>query len=160
MMIRTYEITSRELVARHTAVVRGEMPAGELAAWLAGVYLTVQEYLTGSGAEPTGPPFARYTFLRDQVAVEAGFPVAGEISGDDLVAPSMLPAGPAAVTTHVGPYEELEVAYRAVRDWLAGRGLTPAGPHWEVYLTDPNTEPDPAHWRTDLVVPYRDAVPR
>ena len=149
------EITTQVLTDRYTAVVRDELPADELPAWLAGVCRTVRDYLTRTGVPPIGPPFARYAFLGPVVAVEAGFPVPREIPGDGLVEPSTLPDGQAAVTVHWGPYEDLEKAYLACRHWLDSHGYEPAGPHWEVYHTDPFAEPDPARWRTDVVVPYR-----
>jgi effector-binding domain-containing protein len=154
-MTITYEIASRTLARELTAVIRGKLPPEELAGWLAGVFKTVHDYLLDSATEPVGPPFARYTFLADTVAVEAGFPVAGEIAGDGLVEPSALPGGTAAVIVHMGGYEDLDKAYAAVHDWLDAHGHVPAGPHWEVYVTDPTAEPDPHRWRTDIVVPYR-----
>jgi effector-binding domain-containing protein len=150
----TYEIISRDLAAQTTAVMRGEMPVTELGEWLAGTYRAVQEHLDRIGMHPVGPPFARFTFLGRVVAVEAGFPVAGEIAGDGGVEPSLLPCGLAAVTTHLGRYEDLEAAFDAVHDWLNAHGYMTAGPHWEVYFNDPNAEPDPSRWRTDVVVPY------
>lgn len=152
----TYLVTPRTLTDRYTAVVRGEVPADELAAWLGGVYRTTAGYLDRIGVTPAGPPFARFTFLGDLVAAEAGFPVPGEIPGDGLVEPSRLPGGNAVVASHWGPYEGVEQAYRACHAWLDEHGYEPAGPHWEVYHTDPAQEPDPARWRTDVVVPYRD----
>jgi len=151
----TYLVTTRVLTDRYTAVVRGEMPADELPAWLAGVFAAVGDYLDRAGVAPAGPPFARYSSLGDVVAVEAGFPVPTEVPGDGLVEPSALPDGPAAVTTHWGGYESLDTAYRACRTWLDDHGYQPAGPHWEVYHTDPASETDPAQWRTDVVVPFR-----
>ncbi|HET8660259.1 MAG TPA: GyrI-like domain-containing protein [Micromonosporaceae bacterium] len=151
----TYEVDTHMLAGRYTAVVRGEMPPEELPAWLAGVFQAVDDYLARTGVTPTGPPFARFTVLGHVLAVEAGFPVAHEVPGDDLVEPSALPDGPAVVTTHWGAYEGAQDAYLACRGWLDDHGYQPAGPHWEVYHTDPDAEPDPARWRTDVVVPYR-----
>jgi effector-binding domain-containing protein len=154
-MTITYEVTSRTLAREFTAVVRGEMPPDELGGWLAGVFKTVYDYLLDLGVEPIGAPFARYTFLADTIAVEAGLRVPDEIPGDGVVEPSALPGGAAAVTIHMGNYAHLDKAYGAVHRWLDDHGYAPAGPHWEVYFTDPTEEPDPARWRTDLVVPYR-----
>jgi effector-binding domain-containing protein len=151
----TYEINDRILVDQYTAVVRGEMAVEAMPGWLAEAYRTVYEYLNRIHGSPSGPPFARYTFLDGVVAIEAGFPVPDEVAGEDPVEPSTLPDGHAAVTTHMGRYEDLATAYGAVHRWLDERGLVPAGPHWEVYFTDPNAEPDPSRWRTDVVVPYR-----
>lgn len=154
-MTTTYEITTRDLDFVCTAVVRGELPATEMSSWLPRVYRTVFEYLQRAGVAPAGPPFARFTFLSDTIAVEAGVPVSIEVTGEGEVEPSALPDGPAAVTTHLGRYEDLTQAYDALLRWLDDRGLEPAGPHWEVYYTDPNAEPDPTRWRTDVVMPYR-----
>jgi len=60
------------------------------------------------------------------------------------VVPSQLPAGTIACATHVGPYESLAETYSATQ------GLALSGPMWEVYLSDPQLEPDPSTWRTDV----------
>ncbi len=78
-----------------------------------------------------------------------------EVCGAGPVEPSRLPGGPTAVTTHIGRYEDLTLAYEAVHRWLGELGWSAIGPHWEVYFTDPNVEPDPSRWRTDVVVPFR-----
>jgi effector-binding domain-containing protein len=155
MTTLSQEITTTALSSRYTAVVRGEMPADELPAWLSTVFGRVYDYLVREGIYPAGPPFARFTFLGHLVAVEAGFPVPREIPGDGVVEPSRLPAGPAAVTSHYGRYEDLEEVHLACRAWLDDHGYQPAGPHWEVYYTDPRREPDPARWRTDVFAPFR-----
>lgn len=154
-MTMTYEIATRSLTKQFTAVMRGEMPAERMAAWMPKAFRAVHEYLLWARVTPVGPPFARFTFLDDVVAVEAGFPVAFEVQGDGIVEPSALPGCRAAVTTHVGPYESLDRAYRAVTDWLADHAYHPVGPHWEVYHSNPATEPDPTTWRTDVIVPFR-----
>jgi AraC family transcriptional regulator len=53
----------------------------------------------------------------------------------------------------VGPYEALEGTYAALQAWLDEVGATASGPMWEVYWSDPGAEPDPARWRTELLVP-------
>ena len=156
-MTLVYDVQGRTLAHSYTAVCRGEMPAPALPAWLAGAFHAVTDYLDRTHAERAGPPFARFTFLDRVVAVEAGFPVREEIAGAGPVEPSALPDGPAAVTTHAGRYEDLDRAYVAIHDWLESHHHAAAGPHWEVYYTDPNVEPDPTRWRTDVVQPYRTA---
>jgi effector-binding domain-containing protein len=154
-MTITYDVTDRILTGEFTAVVRGEIPREKLPAWLQRTFHDVITYLRHHNIEAAGPPFARYTFLGDQVAVEAGFPVSTEVPGQGRVRASRLPSGPAVVAIHFGRYEDLEDAYAAARRWLTVHGRSPSGAHWEVYHTDPSVEPDPARWRTDVVVPYR-----
>jgi effector-binding domain-containing protein len=156
-MAKTYQITSKSLTRQATAVMRDELPIEQVGRWLASCYSTVHEYLRRAEVAVTGPPFARFTFIGDEIAVEAGFPVEREIDGDGRVEPSALPGGRVAVTTHLGRYEELEDAYAAVRNWIIEHGYATAGPHWEFYFTDPAADPDPSHWRTDVVTPYKAA---
>ena len=151
----TYHIETRTLTVQDTAVVRSSMPAARLPEWLAGVYDEVYRYVTERGIPVDGPPFARYAFHGAVVDVEAGFPVAGPVSDGRRVTASRLPGGPVAVTTHYGRYEDLALAHQAVTGWLKEHNLEPAGPHWEVYYTNPAAQPDPATWRTDVVTPYR-----
>ncbi|HEX5996327.1 MAG TPA: hypothetical protein VFY84_14395, partial [Jiangellales bacterium] len=84
-MATLYDISDVRLTRQPTAVMRGEMPAHEVPTWLANCYRTVHEYLRSAGMAPAGPPFARFTFLREDVAVEAGFPCPREIDGDGRV---------------------------------------------------------------------------
>jgi effector-binding domain-containing protein len=41
-------------------------------------------------------------------------------------------------------------AWKALDAWVASQGRTAAPSLWEVYLTDPRAQPDPATWRTEL----------
>ena len=69
--------------------------------------------------------------------------------------PSVLPRGPVAVTTHIGPYDAMEPAYAALASWVSDRGGEPTGDAWEIYLSDPEQQPDSSMWRTEIVQPYR-----
>lgn len=151
----SYDVEGRELTEQATAMVRARLPQSQLGAWLAGAYQEVIAYLVSAHIAPAGPPYARFSFHNDLVDVEAGLPVPTPVLAYGRVTPSWLPGGPAAVTTHHGPYEDLPAAYDAVADWLKEHGHEPAGPHWETYHSDPRTEPDPSRWRTDVIAPYR-----
>ncbi len=67
--------------------------------------------------------------------------------------PGSLPAGRVVEAIHVGPYDTMEKTYAEIEDYLADEGLTPAEVMWETYLSDPDTEPDPAAWRTLICWP-------
>jgi hypothetical protein len=53
---------------------------------------------------------------------------------------------------HRGPYADEGPSLAALYSFVERAGLVPAGPHTEVYLTDPSTTP-PARLRTLLQVP-------
>jgi effector-binding domain-containing protein len=66
------------------------------------------------------------------------------------VTPGQLPAASVARTVHHGPCEGLAAAWPELDAWVAAQGRRPAPDLWEVYLTDPQSNPAPATWRTEL----------
>lgn len=62
-----------------------------------------------------------------------------------------LPAGDWASTLHVGPYDELPLAYAALLEHLRERGHEPRAPMVETYVTDPTVVP-PAELVTRVAV--------
>jgi effector-binding domain-containing protein len=89
----------------------------------------------------------------EEFEVEAGFPVSAVVEGDEHVHGSSLPAGPAAITWHIGPYDKIGEAYEALSTWITENGGVPDGPGWEIYFSDPGTSA-PADYRTQVVQPY------
>lgn len=157
--MRTYEIQSETRPEQPAAVAEATLPVPDIGPWLATTYGRIFSSMTRQGHAPIGPPFARYHHLEDdRFAVEAGFPVAEPVEPDGEVHASTLPGGQAATTIHVGPYDEIEPAYTALASWVIERGGEPTGDPWEVYYSDPEEQPDPATWRTEVVLPYRPAA--
>jgi effector-binding domain-containing protein len=49
-----------------------------------------------------------------------------------------------------GGYEGLGDAWGEFGTWIEANGYTPAADLWECYLAGPESNPDPANWRTEL----------
>ena len=112
------------------------------------------EFIQSQGQMPTGMPLMIYHEMDGgTLDLECALPVAKGVAGSGRIAAGELPATLAAVTTHVGPYDQLGEAWSNLTNWMAREGLEPAGAPWEVYVTDPGDEPDPAKWRTDIFFP-------
>jgi effector-binding domain-containing protein len=54
---------------------------------------------------------------------------------------------------HVGPYDTIQQTYGELQRYVADAGLTPGDVMWECYLSDPQSQPDPATWRTTICCP-------
>lgn len=130
---------------------RARVGAGAIGTAIGDMLDAVFRSLEELGAEPAGPPYARYYDMGETMDVEVGVPVATtvDVRTPDVVAE--LPGGRAVTARHVGPYDGLGESWRAVYAWIAKEGLTPDA-SWERYLTDPHDEPDPDRWETELVV--------
>ncbi len=114
----------------------------------------VHEFIQDQGLQPAGMPLMVYHSMDGNVLdMECAMPVATGVAGSGRIAAGELPAGLAAVTTHVGPYDQLGHTWSKLNEWIAREGLEPAGAPWEAYVTDPGAEPDPSKWRTDLYFP-------
>ncbi|HET6666264.1 MAG TPA: GyrI-like domain-containing protein [Intrasporangium sp.] len=148
------EIRMTEHQAQMTAVVRERVPVADLPQFFGRALHQTMSAVQAQGRHPVGPPFSLYHGMpTDAVDVEAGFPVDGPITAVDGVTPGSLPAGTVAEAVHVGPYESLTETYDAVLAHIQEQGLTPSSDMWEVYLSDPEQEPDPATWRTQIFWP-------
>lgn len=107
------------------------------------------------GVTPSGPPFIRFLEVGERFEIQLGVPVppgTGELAGAEA---RSLPPGRAAVLRHVGPYLGLRDAFEKLRTWVEDRGERIAGPHWEVYVTNPRDEPDASKRITDIYLPLR-----
>ena len=156
-IMKLHDIHAEVRKAQVTAVARAALTVAEFGPWLEKTYAAIAGLLAAQGAGPAGPPFARFHHLGgNRFEVEAGFPASRLIEGDGDAQPSGLPGGLVAVTMHIGPYDQMESAYQALEWWVSEHGGELAGDAWEVYFTDPATEPDPAAWRTEVVQPYHE----
>jgi len=107
--------------------------------------------LVAEGIEPTGPAFALYHGPPTTTAdLEVGFPVDRVIGAVEPVEPGSTPAGRVARLTHIGPYDQLGPSWERLGSWIAAQGETPAGDLWEVYVTQPTPDVDPATLLTEL----------
>jgi effector-binding domain-containing protein len=127
-------------------------------------------WLAKQSIQPSGAPFMRYHVI-DMAAkldVELCVPVASTMPGDSRVSAGMLPAGRYASLVYTGVKRGIE-GNKALLDWGAGQGL--AWDRWvaekgdafggriERYLTDPDEEPDPAKWKTEVAIRLADDQP-
>jgi len=150
-------IVVENVQAQHAAVIRKQCKLADIGKAMADILPKVMMHLSSIGAEVTGPPFSRYYAFGDTIDFEAGMPVATPIETKGDIVPVTLPAGPTISAWHVGPYEELSRTHTAVHEWLATSDVEIAGPCWEIYWTDPGTEPDPGKWRTQILYPCKPA---
>ena len=107
--------------------------------------------LAGQGVAITGPAFALYHGAPGATAdLEAGFPTSGPVETDGDVVASHLPGGRVARLVHEGSFDELGSSWGRLGQWIAAAGLTPGEDMWEVYVTEPSPDMDPADLRTEL----------
>lgn len=146
------ELEIRDISAQPAAAQQATTSADELPAVIDRTFPAIFARLGQLGVDPAGPPFIRYLDTGDPMRVELGVPVAAELEDGERV---NLPAGRAAVWTHVGPYSELRAACERLGAAVDELGEQPAGPFWESYVTNPAEEPDASKRVTEIYLPLR-----
>ncbi len=123
----------------------GEM-FGELMAYveIKKLNVTAQPYTIYYNYDPAG-----YTVM------EAGIPVDNARSSRGRIKVAESPGGKAVKAIYFGPYEEIGVAHEAIEKYVKLHGLEITGPPWDIYISDPATEPDASKWETYVLYPIK-----
>ena len=137
--------------AQLTAIIRLTIPREEIRNVMGPGIAELMAAVAAQGIAPAGPIFSHH--LRMDSATfdfEIGVPVTKPVTPVGRVKPGQLPAAAVARTFYFGPYEGLGPAWGEFSAWIAAEGHTPAPDLWECYVTGPESNPDPATWRTEL----------
>ncbi len=149
------EVHATDQPEQPTAVIRESVPMQSLTEFFGRAFGTVAA-IADEGWQMAGPLFAKYYGMpTDIVDLEAGFAVSAPIQPTGDVQPGALPGGKVYEAVHIGPYDTLEQTYNAIMEQMTEDGVEPADVMWEAYLTDPESEPDPAKWQTQVYWPVR-----
>jgi len=134
-----------------TAVIRLTIPRAEIQSVMGPALAEVMAAIGAQGIAPAGPVFSHHLRMDpDTFDFEVGVPVMAPVSTTGRVKASQLPAATVAQTVYHGPYEGLGSAWAEFVEWIVAEGHKPAPDLWECYVTGPESNPDPATWRTEL----------
>jgi effector-binding domain-containing protein len=134
-----------------TAVIRLTIPRKDIQNVMGPGMAELMAAIAALGIAPAGPIFSHHLRMDpDTFDFEIGVPVKAPVSPVGRVKAGQLPAATVARTVYHGPYEGLGPAWEEFVAWIAAEGHTPAADLWECYVAGPESDPDPATWRTEL----------
>jgi AraC family transcriptional regulator len=150
------DIRIEEVTARPTACVRTHTDVAHIGEAFNAALPRVAERVARVGGTIAGPPYMRYRdWSAAGVDIEVGFPTVTPIPDDGEVVAGELPETEVAIAVHEGAYDRLPESYAELERWIRSQGREPAESMWEMYLTDPDADPDTSHWRTQVVWPLK-----
>lgn len=153
-MLETPQIIRSE--PQRTAVIRLTIPRDEIQAVMGPGIEELVSTVSDQGIGPGGAVFSHHLRMDPDVFdFEIGVPVTGVVKPEGRVEAGELTARTVARTVYQGPYEGLADAWGEFDAWITKNGHEPGPDLWEVYVTGPQTTPDPAGWRTELNRPLK-----
>jgi effector-binding domain-containing protein len=148
------EIKTERVEEQPTMTIRFRAMRNDLGAKFGQSFGALYGYIVSNGGKVVGPPFGRYhDTTGDEFDVEVGVPVAAALHGTDNIKADKLPASEVATLKYVGPYDGLQEAHRALREWVETNGKKPAGPAWESYVSRKASPSDTTENVTKLYLP-------
>lgn len=140
-----------QTTAQPVAIIPLRIPRDEMEKVFGACVAELIAAMTAQGISPAGPLFAHHLEITPEFFhFEMGFPVSQPVVAAGRMKPAQWPAMKVARTVYHGPYEGLPTAWGEFIDWMEANGHQQATDLWECYLTNPDSEPDPARWRTEL----------
>ena len=154
-----YLIATHELGPQFVLSIRERRASPEIPGFLSGAFGELFGRIGLLGVQPAGPPFVIYhAFGPTDIDAEVCVPIVEGISTTGQIRSRELPAMTVGRTLHIGPYEDLGAAYRALTEWINRNGLEAAGPVQERYLNGPGDHATPAEYRTEVEIPVAPAA--
>ena len=150
-----YEIMVAEVPTRKVLSKRFEVAADEIGPAIQQTLGALYAHLGTSATAPAGEPMVIYHRMPAETAgweVEICAPVADRVEAPDGYAFHELEGGTVATTLHVGPYEGLDQAYAAVREFIRSHHFDTVGPPREIYLSEPQVPPSETRTRIEFPV--------
>lgn len=156
-----------ERAAQHYVGIRTQVPMQQLSVVIPQFADELFAWLEQQSIAPAGPPFTRYYVIdmEKELDIEIGIPVASQVAGDGRVSAGVLPAGRYASLVYTDVSRGIE-GNAALLGWGNSQALQwdqwptekgdAFGGRVEFFLSDPEVEPDPAKWETEVAIRLAD----
>lgn len=146
-----------QTAAQLTAIIRLTIPREEIRNVMGPGIGELRAAVAAQGIAPAGPWFTHHLRMDPNTFdFEIGVPVTTPVVAAGRVKSGQSPATKVARTVFLGAYEGLAAAWGEFDAWIAAKGHTPGPDLWECYVAGPESNPDPATWRTELNRPLTD----
>ncbi len=136
--------------------MHAEASTEELPSTFERIFPAVFAALTEQGVTDMGHVLAVYhTMDANQMSLSAGMEIGDDVEPQAPLELLEIPGGDAIKAEHYGPYDQLHVTHESIWGYVQEIGRAPNGGPIERYITDPEAEPDPSKWLTEIYLPLQ-----
>ncbi len=152
----TGEITLKNVTSMYAMTYRTKCTMEEIASVMGPAFGAIMQVVSANGAQVIGSPFSIWYEWEDEIMeFDNAIPIDRNIKGTDKVLPIKTYQGKVAHVSHMGEYSTTYHSWGILETYIKDNKLEMNGAPYEVYVTDPETEPDPSKWITDLYWPVK-----
>jgi effector-binding domain-containing protein len=148
-------ISIMDMDEMHYLAIRDTANASTIGQKIAMYFGKLNEEIADQNLEIAGAPFTiYYSDSNTDFDFDTAMPLKAPGKANGNIISATIPAGKAVVVSYYGPYELTGMAHEAANKYISNNNdLTISGPPREVYVTDSESEPDPANWLTQVIYP-------
>jgi effector-binding domain-containing protein len=149
-MLKTPELI--DVTPQTTAVIRLRIRREECRQHWEPAIKELFSVLGSQGIAPAGPVFDHhFSMPEDHFDFEIGVPTSKPVRPSGRVIASERPAFRAVKAVLEGDYEQFPEAWPEFMKWIDDQGIDTAADFWQIFAKGPESDPDPASWRTELI---------
>jgi effector-binding domain-containing protein len=149
-------IVEKDVPAQIILSIRDTVSPSTIGTKIGIFYGRISKMINNKKLTVTGAPFAiYYSYSPALFDMEAGLPVNEVIESTKDIKCREIPAQKTVMSSFMGAYEKTAKVYEAIERYIKDKKMTIAGSPWEVYITDPQLEPDTSKWQTDIYYPVK-----
>ena len=152
----TGEVATKEVLSHNALAIRINCTMGEIEEAMSESINQLMTEIGRAGQIMTGPPFAIwYKWEVEEFEFDNCIPVSKLINPSEGIRAIQTYSGKVASVLHTGHYNTSGNSWMVLESWVKENNLESNGDPWEVYLTNPQDEPDATKWVTELVWPVK-----
>lgn len=108
--------------------------------------------------EIIGMPFSiNYRDTEELFEYDVAFKISNSVKAPKGFSSGTIEGGETLTISHFGLYENLPASYEILDNWMRDNGFKLNDHSYEIYITDPGTEPDSSKWETQVFYPITKA---
>jgi len=156
---KNYDIQTTNLPTAHYAALRKTVTFGEMHDHFQIEMPKLANTAMAKGGQMAGSPTALYYEWDEENSkadMALAIPLSEKVALEAPYTMIEMPATKALLVDHYGAYESVGDAHYAIDDYMKAHGVEMAElPVLEVYVTDPEKEPDTSKWLTKIYYPIQ-----
>jgi effector-binding domain-containing protein len=155
---KTSDIKIKQTEKHYAIVIKDSSKCDEVDIMMGKDFGELGKFIGENKIEISGYPFAK-AYLWDETAnkyvAELGFEIKNKVEGKGNIRCIEIPAAKVVSAIHNGSYESSGFTHMAIDKYIKDNKLTCVGIPMELYITDPEKEPDMTQWQTEIIYPVK-----